>query len=155
MEKTGLINNLISKLNRSYDSYNASENTPEKINNKIDIKSTVSLINIIGATRDIEIIISAERVILRHETQFYGTDNPQALKSLNEAIKELDAASEALIVVKDKYLYQAANKTHSVKDKDRINGLPKDVFHDFINSHKTRIGNRIRSIEASLEERLL
>lgn len=155
MAKAGLISDLSLKLNASYQSHSKSEETVERRLNKSDIIETSKIIRDIGVTKDIDIIVTAERVILRHEAQFYGADNPLALKSLNEAIRELDRASETLAVVQDKSLYQIANKTHSVKDKDRINGLPKDAFHVFSNSHKTRLSNRIRAIEVSVEERLL
>lgn len=155
MAKIGLINKLTSKLNRAYNSHYTSENTPEKALNKLDIRDTATLIGNIGTSKDVGMIINAERVILRHEAQFYGKANPQALKSINEAVKELDGASKALNIVQDKDKYQAVNDAHSPKDKDRKNGLPKDAFHVFTNSHKTRLGNRIRSIEASFEERLL
>ncbi len=155
MVKIGSISELSLKLNFAYDSYSKVEATNERHLNKTDIKNIASIVENIGISEELNIIINAERVILRHEAQFYGKDNPQALKSITEAVKELDGASDALMVVQDKHLYQAANKTHSVKARDRINGLPKDAFHVFTNSHKTRLGNRIRSIEASFEERLL
>lgn len=155
MEQIGLINKLSADLNVAYKSHEFAANSKENKTNSQDLKIVAADIIQIGASKTINTIIASERVILRHESLFYGSDNPQALKSLNEAIKELDGAAKALSIVKDADKYHIVNDAHSPKDKDRKNGLPKDAFHVFINSHKTRLGNRIRSIEASFEERLL
>lgn len=92
---------------------------------------------------------------MRNDLERYCKDHPQAQTSIKEAIKEVDGAEKALNIVKNKEAYQIVNDAHSPKDKDRKNGLPQDAFHVFINSHRTRLGNRIRSVEASFEERLL
>ena len=155
MERAGWKNELINKLTNAYISHSAISNSRDYKANANDIKSVAFIIEAIGKSKDVNVIIDAERMMLRHETEFYGKNNLQALKSLNEAIKELDGATKALDIVKDKHLYQAVNAAHSPKDRDRKNGFPKDAFHTFTNSHKTRLGNRLRSIEASFEERLL
>lgn len=155
MEQIGLISKLGADLNVAYKSHDIAINTKESKTNSYDIKSIATDMEQIGESQNPHIIITAERLMLRHEAQFYGKANPQALKSINEAVKELDGASKALNIVQDKDKYQAVNDAHSPKDKDRKNGLPKDAFHVFTNSHKTRLGNRMRSIEASFEERLL
>lgn len=155
MEKIGSINKLFNALDGAYATHKKASDSKESIANALDIKSVASIIRSIGKAGDLGLILDSERVILRHELEFYGKNNNQAFKSIKEAIKEVDGAFKALAIVCDKEKYSIVNDSHSPKDRDRKDGLPKDAFHVFTNSHKTRLSNRIRTIETSAEERLL
>jgi hypothetical protein len=74
---------------------------------------------------------------------------------LTQAIQGLDDALLALEVVDSASTYYVADMTFPHRSKYRVKGMPKDSFHIACISHRTRIGNIIRSPGINLAEKKL
>lgn len=149
MEKTGLTN-FIRSLERTDFLH---EETIRSTIFKQEDKSLAMLykeLSDIGASKNIDNILSAERYLIRVELNRCPDDdvNKAVRTSLSTAIKDLDQAAEMVKMVKEPNEYAILNKGVSQKNIDRKNGLPRDAFHRFVDSNKTRQGNRIISADA-------
>ena len=110
----------------------------------------------IGKSKDVSLIINAERVIIEDKidrSKSEGTFNKGSDKSLNESIKDLSLALNSLDKVYDKKWYKSFDANITDKKVDRINGVPRDPVHRFIDSNITRVNNSIISSTANKNER--
>ena len=128
---------------------------------KIDISYNKELhteLKEIGKSKDVSLIINAERVIIEDKierSKSEGTFNKGSDKSLNESIKDLSMALNSLDKVYDKKWYKSFDANITDKKVDRINGVPRDPVHRFIDSNITRVNNSIISSTANKNERNL
>ena len=126
---------------------------------KIDISYNKELhteLKEIGKSKDVSLIINAERVIIEDKierSKSEGTFNKGSDKSLNESIKDLSMALNSLDKVYDKKWYKSFDANITDKKVDRINGVPRDPVHRFIDSNITRVNNSIISSTANKNER--
>ncbi len=126
---------------------------------KIDVSYNKELHNElkeIGKSKDVSLIINAERVIIEDKidrSKSEGTFNKGSDKSLNESIKDLSLALNSLDKVYDKKWYKSFDANITDKKVDRINGVPRDPVHRFIDSNITRVNNSIISSTANKNER--
>ena len=126
---------------------------------KIDISYNKELhteLKEIGKSKDVSLIINAERVIIEDKierSKSEGTFNKGSDKSLNESIKDLSLALNSLDKVYDKKWYKSFDANITDKKVDRINGVPRDPVHRFIDSNITRVNNSIISSTANKNER--
>jgi len=109
----------------------------------------------VAKSKDINDIISVERVLIisdiasNKENQISkGTET-----SLTAALIDLEQGAKMITAINDKEYYKQFEDTFSKQPKNRINGLPKDSVHQFINSHITRINNSIISPKTSNYEK--
>ena len=86
-----------------------------------------------------EHILEAERILLVQEQEHLAGSQAMA-SSLDNAIKELDAALSTLERVRDPDAYQSVADSFSL-DKNRVGGLPRDEARQFFRSHLARLGN--------------
>jgi hypothetical protein len=96
------------------------------------------------ATADCKLLILAEETFLQQELHYCEDDDSITLSSLTQAIQSFEDSLRSLTVVDDKALYQAAEATYSTT-KNRIQGCPRDIFHQACDGHRTRIGNSLRT----------
>ena len=97
------------------------------------------------ASTDPQTIILVEYTFLSQELHFCPKSDTSTFRSLTHAIQSFDDAFLCLEVVEDHSAYQRAEKTYLRHKNYRANGFPKDAFHIACASHKTRLGNVIRS----------
>jgi hypothetical protein len=96
-------------------------------------------------TADPKILILAEYAFVSQELQSCEETDKDTLSSLAQAIASFDDAFLALDIVENSALYQGAEKTWPHNPKNRIQGFPKDAFHQACIAHKTRLQNILRS----------
>jgi hypothetical protein len=113
-------------------------------------KTTLELKNIHDA--DIRTIVDMEILILEHEKELYGEEDATIIPSLQSAIDSLvhdiKGAINTAEIPED---YRKAALTHSSKRK--YHGVPIDGCHEAINSHITRLDNRIRTVGVPIQEK--
>lgn len=113
-------------------------------------KTTEELIAI--RKSDMRTIIDMEILVLEHEKELYGEEDPTVISSLQSAIDSLihdvKAAITTAEVPED---YQKAALTHS--SKRQYHGVPVDGCHEAINGHITRLENRIRTVGVPIQEK--
>jgi hypothetical protein len=85
-------------------------------------------------TAEPQVLILAELAFLQQELQFCDESNrgfaaKSTRSSLNQAIQDFEDALRCLITVENKALYQAAETTHLTRPEKRVQGFPKDAFH--------------------------
>lgn len=135
------------------------ENMKTEQSTKKDIaynKELHSKLKEIGKSKDVSLIINAERVIIEDKidrSKSEGTFNKGSDKSLNESIKDLSMALNSLDKVYDKEWYKSFDANITDKKIDRIKGVPRDPVHRFIDSNITRVNNSIISSTANKNER--
>ncbi|GHV90901.1 hypothetical protein AGMMS50268_14040 [Spirochaetia bacterium] len=108
-------------------------------------------------TADPQVLILAELVFLQQELQFCDEKAKATRSSLNQAVQDFEDALRCLKTVENKVLYQAAETTHLTRPEKRVQGFPKDAFHQACHAHRTRIQNYLRipgmnQLEAALYE---
>jgi hypothetical protein len=93
---------------------------------------------------DPQVLILAELAFLQQELSFC-TENAKATRgSLNQATQDFEDALRCLATVENKVLYQAAETTHLTRPVKRVQGFPKDAFHQACYANRTRIQNHLR-----------
>lgn len=113
-------------------------------------KTVLELENIHKA--DLRVIIDMEILILEHEKQLYGKEDPTVIPSLQAAIDSLKTEVKGAITTADvPEDYKKAALTHS--SKRQYMGVPIDGCHEALNSHVTRLENRIRTVGVPVPEK--
>jgi hypothetical protein len=95
-------------------------------------------------TAEPQLLIMAELIFLQQELYFCAENAKATRGSLNQAIQDFEDALRCLKTVENKKLYQAAETTHLTRPEKRIQGFPKDAFHQACHAHRTRIQNHLR-----------
>jgi hypothetical protein len=96
-------------------------------------------------TADPETILLAEYTFITQELEFCEKTDKPAISSLSRGIRFFDDAFLALEMVKDKALYQCADKVIPHDSEYRIKGYPMDSFHVAIKGHKGRLQNILKT----------
>ena len=151
MEKTGYYDNLLTLIQTDWLNRKRILQTEASASYTKGLGITEKAYATISNVRDIELITRAEALTVLREYELYGKDDPSTRSSLNAAISDFSVIANALPTVQDAAKYKIASTTHHSKKK--INGIPIDGFHEAINSHITRLGNRIRTIGISAAEK--
>lgn len=142
MEKIGLINKLGQNIEQSWDTHLLFNETHEAKKHNLVLAETVSILKDIKASKDLNLALGGEEMLLRQELAAYA-NSPEQHNSVNAAIKQIQEARKSLVVVNDPKAYQAATETYSGKRKEA--GLPIDSFREFLKSHNTRLTNLMKS----------
>ncbi|MHC6203373.1 hypothetical protein ACYULU_09285 [Breznakiellaceae bacterium SP9] len=95
-------------------------------------------------TGDCRTLILAEQAFLERELHFCHAADTITRSSLTAGIRDFEDGLRCLKTVESKPLYQAAETTYSTT-KYRIQGFPKDIFHQASGSHYTRLSNSLRT----------
>ncbi|GHV76147.1 hypothetical protein AGMMS49942_09680 [Spirochaetia bacterium] len=93
---------------------------------------------------DCEILILSEEAFLRQELHFCHPADTITRSSLTQAIQSFGDAQRSLNVVSRPAAYQEAEATYSTT-KNRIQGCPRDIFHQACAGHRTRLSNSLRT----------
>lgn len=156
MEKTGLtgkVYGFIEKLDKN-DIIKANSKIISD-ENKLFIEMTNDLRSM-SKSKDIVGILNFERAVLKYELS-KCSDIPQdqgKITSLGTAVRDLDKAREVFDNVFNPEKYKEIVSSYSEQKIDRTkDGLPRDAFHRFIDSHITRLGNRLIHDDGSFEKR--
>jgi hypothetical protein len=104
---------------------------------------------------DPQTLILAETALLSQELEFCAKDDVSTRNSLAYAIQCFRDALRSLEAVEDAAGYKIAEKTHLTDPKKRVQGFPKDAFHEACGSHKTRLHNILRAPGIEMLEKAL
>ena len=139
MAKTGLINKLHKNLLRERASYLQDTNSPTRTLCRENQKAICQDLNAIGQTRDVGLILEAERGLLENEIAFYS-NSPAMAKSLDNAMSELKGAENAYDKVQNSEQYRQLDQDYQ-SHKSRSGDLPKDEARQFFKSQNARLMN--------------
>jgi hypothetical protein len=90
-------------------------------------------------------MILAEEAFVEQELQFCSEHDTHTQSSLKAAIQSFDDAFLSLEAVEDTAGYKVADKTWPHNPKNRVQGCPKDAFHQACIAHRTRLNNILRA----------
>jgi hypothetical protein len=107
------------------------------------------------ASSDLELLIRAENTFLTQELNHCDKSDTQTVSSLTQAIQSFNDALLALQAVEKGKPYKIADMTFPHNARHRIKGMPKDAFHIACISHRTRIGNILRTPGLNMVEKAL
>lgn len=140
MEKIGLISKFIELNSVNFTSAALVESSKEKQSLNKNLTLTLQVLKNIVTTKDIVLILEAEKITLRLELE-KRANSPEEANSIKIALLQMEEAQQSLSVVKNASVYQAVAATYSSKRKEA--GLPLDSFREFLKSHTTRLTNRL------------
>ncbi len=107
-------------------------------------KQMVKIIQEIGKTRDIKLIMSAERAINIHELQFYNNSKPME-SSLKQTLTSINITNNAIEVIQNKPDEYKIRAQSYQEPKNNINNLPNDEARQFFKSQLARFVNMSKS----------
>ncbi|GHV74540.1 hypothetical protein AGMMS49940_18420 [Spirochaetia bacterium] len=116
------------------------------------ISSVMSCFQEAQTTADCELLILAEETFLEQELHYCDTADTITFSSLTQAIRSFEDALRSLKIVVVKTLYQAAEATYATT-KNRIQGCPRDIFHQACDAHRTRLSNSLRAPGINMKEK--
>jgi hypothetical protein len=93
---------------------------------------------------DPQTMMLAEEAFVEQELQFCSEQDTYTRSSLEAALQSFDDAFLSLEAVEGPG-YKEADKTWPHNPKNRIQGFPKDAFHQACIAHRTRLNNILRS----------
>jgi hypothetical protein len=95
-------------------------------------------------TADPQTMMLAEEAFVEQELQFCSEQDTHTRSSLEAALQSFDDAFLSLEAVEGSG-YREADKTWPHNPQNRIQGFPKDAFHQACIAHRTRLNNVLRS----------
>jgi hypothetical protein len=97
------------------------------------------------STADPQTMMLAEEAFVEQEFQFCSEEDTHTRSSLDAALQSFVDAFLSLEAVEDAVGYKVADKTWPHNPKNRIQGFPKDAFHQTCIAHRTRLNNILRT----------
>lgn len=152
MDKTGFVGKIAHNLERGWEAYQLVSSSKEALARDVLLAESLSLLKEIKSTEDIPLILGIEEIMLRQELALYANSQEQH-NSITAALEQIQEAKSSFAIVQDAGKYQDATATYSKKRKPQ--GLPEDSFRIFLNSHSTRLNNRMASVLSGLEKDIL
>ena len=113
----------------------------------------LNLLEKLNDSRDIDLLINTEDILLNAEINNYAEFDPKILPSLEAALIDLDTMKKASGSVRDPEGYLHVEKTQHPTKKLK-SGVPIDGCHIAANRHITRLENRLRSIGSLSEKKV-
>lgn len=116
------------------------------------LSATIELLNEVGSTNNVELILNVEKILLNREKESYVNSSEIeyiVLRSLNN----IDDAFNCLELVEDPKAYFEATKAFSSDDIKE--GLPLDGLRRFIRSHTSGLTARLRSFAPEVEKEVV
>jgi hypothetical protein len=149
MEKTGLINNILSgmaKIDRGRKGFATDGDEHQgRLNYEDGIATVSAAFTEALSTANPKTMMLAEESFVEQEFQFCSEQDTQARSSLKAALQSFEDAFLSLEAVEDAAGYKIADKTWPHNPKSRIQGFPKDAFHQACTAHRTRLNNVLRA----------
>ncbi len=136
----GLINeldNLLVDEKNARQSYNARAES-------IAQKQMVKIIQAIGKTGDINLIMTAEKAINVHELEFYTNSKPME-SSLKQTLTSINITNKCIDVIQNKPDEYKIRAQSYEETKNQLNGLPLDEARQFFKSQSARFVNMDKS----------
>ena len=144
MEKTGLIVDLLAFAEVDWQNDKLAEQSDLHQQLTIGIANVLNTFTEIGQSRDLDLIVLAEEMMVLRERESYGQEDPSVLPSLNAAVADFEVIKSSIQTVKSPAAYKAAATTYHAKKK--LKGVIADGCHEAMNSHITRLGNRVSAV---------
>lgn len=152
MARTGLLDRYNYRMVLDWEAYRQKECSLESKVFQAGLATTLGLMKEIGAGRQPEIILLAEKTTLIQELSTYA-NSVEMVNSIKPALEQLEEASEALKLVRDKPAY--AKTAYAFSAKRKQGGLPLDAFREFTLSHTARLTNRLKGTASISEKNIL
>jgi hypothetical protein len=159
MEQTGLLNDVLVSALRIDDGRKGfavpGKERQGRVSYEDGIALAMSAFQKAQRSADPQTLILAEVYFLTQELEFCAKGDTSARSSLAYAIQSFRDALRSLEAVEDAAGYKVAEKTHLTDPKKRVQGFPKDAFHEACGSHKTRLHNILRAPGIEMLEKAL
>jgi hypothetical protein len=159
LDRTGLINDILEGAFRIDDGRKGFAILGKERQGRVSYENGIALalaaFQEVQRNADPQTFILAEITFLRQELQFCAEGDTSARSSLTYAIQSFRDAMRSLEAVEDAAGYKIAEKTHLTDPKKRVQGFPKDAFHEACGSHKTRLHNILRAPGIEMLEKAL
>lgn len=152
MDLHGWIVRVIASSNNSLEAKRVVEQMQEVQNYATAQREIASDLGGIATLNDIPTFFAAEKMLLIFERQNYA-NSPEEVRSINNALEQLNDALEAFPLVLDWPSYKLLAKSYPKKFKK--NEIPQDAVCSFLQSHITRLTNRLTSPLSLPEKELL
>lgn len=130
----------------------ALDKTERKIDEDEYKKNKLDILKEIQNTKDLEIILYAEKFCVSQDIQ-KNLFSVQQGRSLKASLKEYNNGLKSVEAVEDKKSYRAAEKTYPLQKKEA--GLPIDGFRQFARSQISRLDNSLKSPPSALDKDIL
>jgi hypothetical protein len=108
-----------------------------------------------NAARDVQILVEAEQVFRQQELEFCDGADVSTRSSLTAALRGCEDSLRSLEVVKNAVFYKEAEKTHPTRPDLRIEGCPRDAFHQACISNIARLRNACKVPGINMLEKAL
>ncbi|GHV71642.1 hypothetical protein AGMMS49928_24370 [Spirochaetia bacterium] len=149
MDLTGLLNSILSSVTsidtgRKGLATNGGEHEG-RLAYEAGIAAASVAFNAALSTANPQTMLLAEEAFVEQELQFCSEQDTHTRSSLTQALQSFEDAFLSLDVVEDPAGYKAADKTWPHTSKNRIQGFPKDAFHQACIAHRTRLHNSLRT----------
>ena len=151
MEKTGLIVDLLAFAEVDWQNDKLMEQSEQYQQVIIGIANILDTFKEIGQSRDLDLIILAEEMMVFRERESYGQEDTSVLPSLTAAVADFEVIKSSIQTVKSPVAYQTAATTYHAKKK--LKGVIADGCHEALNSHITRLGNRVSAVGISIQRK--
>jgi hypothetical protein len=149
MDLTGLLDNIISgmrNIDRGRKGFATDgEEHQGRLNYEDGISTASNAFAEARATGSPQTMMLAEDAFVEQEFQFCSEQDTQTRGSLQAALQSFDDAFLSIEAVEDTAGYKVADKTWPHNPKNRIQGFPKDAFHQAAIAHRTRLNNILRT----------
>ena len=139
MAKTGWIDKLSQKLFDERVSYFQDAASPTRALCRENQQALCSILQGIGKSNDVGLILMAERSLLQNEIAFYS-NSPAMAKSLDNAMSELKGAETTYQKTLNPAAYREVDESYQ-SHKSRSGDLPKDEARQFFKSQNARLMN--------------
>jgi hypothetical protein len=106
-----------------------------------------------GRSSDLATIVVAEKLLVKNDLDRYANSTDMKT-SLTGALEDFDRIERHMTWVADPAQYRRVNEAYD-KDKNRVNGVPKDEARQAFSSHITRLGNLHKSRLVDEEKAIL
>jgi hypothetical protein len=148
MDPTGLLDSILAgsaKIDRGRKGFATDgEEHQGRLNYENGIATASTAFTEAQASANPQTIMLAEEAFVEQELQFCSEQDTHTQSSLKAALQSFDDAFLSLEAVEDAG-YKIADKTWPHNPKNRIQGFPKDAFHQTCIAHRTRLNNVLRS----------
>jgi hypothetical protein len=148
MEKTGLLNKVLASAENIDTGRKGFATDGEEHQGRLHYEDGIAAASAVFAeartTADPQTIMLVEEAFIEQELQFCSEQDTHTRSSLKAALQSFDDAFLSLEAVEGSG-YREADKTWPHNPKNRIQGLPKDAFHQACIAHRTRLNNILRS----------
>jgi hypothetical protein len=159
MEKTGLLDSILESAARIGKGRKGLATDGEEHEGRLYYEGGITTASaIFGEARSSgnpQTIMAVEEAFVEQELQFCNEQDTYTRSSLTQALQSLDDAFLSLEIVEDAAGYKAADKTWPHNSKNRIQGFPKDAFHQAAIAHRTRLQNILRSPGINMMEKAI